>query len=79
MPTPTPPRSRWSVTLRIVGGFALLLVGGVLAIPGVPGPGIVLIVADLVLLAEHFDWARRLLDWAKSKFHRRPAGTAGES
>jgi hypothetical protein len=52
---------------RIVAGFVLLGVGLILAIPGIPGPGIVVIVLGLILLAEHFHWARRSLDWAKQK------------
>ncbi|MGD0199699.1 MAG: PGPGW domain-containing protein [Bryobacteraceae bacterium] len=52
---------------RIVAGFVLLGVGLIMAIPGVPGPGIAVIVLGLILLAEHFHWARRALDWAKQK------------
>jgi hypothetical protein len=53
--------------LRITLGFLVLLVGLVLALPGVPGPGIAIMIGGLVILAEHFHWARRLLDWAKAK------------
>lgn len=53
--------------LRITAGLVLLGVGLILALPGVPGPGIVLVIAGLALLAEHFQWARRLLDWGKRK------------
>jgi hypothetical protein len=42
-------------------------VGLILSIPLVPGPGIVVVILGLLLLSEHFDWARRLLDWAKRK------------
>ncbi len=55
---------------RIVAGFALLLVGGILALPGVPGPGIVIILLGLVLLSNHFEWARRALDWCKQRAER---------
>lgn len=41
-------------SLRIVAGFALLLVGGVLAIPGVPLPGTPLILLGLLVLSNHF-------------------------
>ncbi len=51
-------------------GFSLLVVGLILAIPGVPGPGIPLIIFGLVILADHFEWARRLLDWVKRKAER---------
>jgi uncharacterized protein (TIGR02611 family) len=53
--------------LRISAGFLLLIVGLVLSIPGVPGPGFVVIIIGLVILSDHFHWARRLLDWAKQK------------
>ena len=53
--------------LRISAGFLLLIVGLVLSIPGVPGPGIVVIIIGLIILSDHFHWARRLLDWAKQK------------
>jgi uncharacterized protein (TIGR02611 family) len=53
--------------LRIALGFLLLAVGLILAIPGVPGPGIAVIILGLVILSGHFEWARRLLHWAKRK------------
>jgi len=52
---------------RIALGFFLLGAGLIMAIPGVPGPGIAVIVLGLVILAEHYHWARRALDWAKRK------------
>jgi hypothetical protein len=58
---------RW---LRIGGGFLLLAGGLILSIPGVPGPGFVLLIAGLVLLSEHYHWARRTLDWARARLHR---------
>jgi hypothetical protein len=56
--------------LRIVAGFGLIVVGGVLAVPGVPGPGIPIMLVGLVLLSDHFDWAKRLLAWVKEKTAR---------
>ena len=53
--------------LGIVIGFLLISVGLILAIPGVPGPGIPLVLLGLVILSGHFSWAKRLLDWAKQK------------
>ena len=44
-----------------------MAVGLILSIPLVPGPGIVVVILGLLLLSEHFYWARRLLDWAKRK------------
>jgi uncharacterized protein (TIGR02611 family) len=53
--------------LRIGLGFLLIAVGLVLSIPGIPGPGFVVIALGLLVLSEHFHWARRLLDWTKRK------------
>ena len=54
--------------LRIVVGFTLLLVG-VLLLVG-PGPGWLVILLGLGLLAAEFVWARRLLDSMKEKAMR---------
>lgn len=56
-------------TLRMALGFLLLLAGLILSIPGVPGPGIAVIILGLIILADHFHWARRLLDWTKQEAH----------
>jgi uncharacterized protein (TIGR02611 family) len=53
--------------LRVTAGFLLLLVGLVMAVPGVPGPGLAVMIAGLIVLSPHFEWARRLLEWAKRK------------
>jgi uncharacterized protein (TIGR02611 family) len=53
--------------LRMALGFLLLAVGVVLSIPGVPGPGFAVIILGLIILSDHFRWARRLLNWAKRK------------
>lgn len=63
-------RSRIVSALRIVAGFVLILVGLFLALPGVPGPGLVVVVLGLALLADHFTWARRWLDWGKAKLEQ---------
>jgi Putative transmembrane protein (PGPGW) len=57
-------------SIRIVSGLALIGIGLILAIPFVPGPGVPLVIAGLVILSPHFRWARRLVDWAKRKFER---------
>ena len=44
---------------RIVGGIVLLLVGLFLSLPGVPGPGIVLIFVSFGILSRDFKWAER--------------------
>jgi hypothetical protein len=54
--------------LRICAGVLALLVGAILALPLVPGPGIPLMLLGLVLLSDHFVWAKRCLDWARRKW-----------
>ena len=44
---------------RIVSGIMLLLVGLFLSLPGIPGPGIVLIFVGFGVLSRDFEWARR--------------------
>jgi uncharacterized protein (TIGR02611 family) len=51
--------------LRISGGFALLALGVVLLVG--PGPGWLVILLGLGLLAAEFVWARRLLDRMKQE------------
>jgi uncharacterized protein (TIGR02611 family) len=45
---------------RIIAGFTLLLIGFVMTFT--PGPGWVVILMGLTLLAAEFVWARRLMD-----------------
>lgn len=52
--------------LRIVGGFLLLCTGAILALPGIPGPGIAFILLGLLILSDHFAWASKLLQLVKS-------------
>jgi len=47
---------------RIVLGLALVILGVVLALPGVPGPGLLVIFVGLTVLGGEFEWARRLRD-----------------
>lgn len=56
--------------LKVLSGFALLLVGTVLALPGVPGPGIPIVLLGLWLLRDRFTWARRAFAWTKEKAGR---------
>lgn len=51
--------------LRILMGFTLLAIGAVLLVG--PGPGWLVILLGLGLLAAEFVWARRLLDSMKEK------------
>lgn len=49
----------------LVGGIVLLV--GVIAIP-YPGPGWLIVFAGLGILATEFDWAKRLLVYARGKY-----------
>ena len=49
--------------VKVVGGVALLVLGGVMLVT--PGPGWLTIAAGLALLATEFAWAKRLLDELK--------------
>ena len=49
----------------IIGGVALLVGGAAMLV--LPGPGLLVIVAGLALLAREFVWARRALDYTKNK------------
>lgn len=51
----------------VVFGFTLLIVGLILAIPGVPGPGFLVILGGLAILAAEFVWARNLLNRFKEQ------------
>ncbi|MBM3744559.1 MAG: hypothetical protein FJW34_02035 [Acidobacteria bacterium] len=53
---------------KVISGFLLIVVGLILSIPGVPGPGLVLVVLGLVILSKHFHWAGRILEWGKARF-----------
>lgn len=81
-PGTTPPGYRWPgcynggpdllvrKTVEVVLGFLLIVVGLIMAIPGVPGPGLAVVVLGLVLLSAHYHWARRTLEWAKGRLDR---------
>lgn len=47
--------------ILVVFGFTLLVIGLVLSIPGIPGPGFLVILGALAILAVEFVWARNLL------------------
>jgi len=53
---------------RIIGGFTLLLIGIVMIVT--PGPGWLVILLGLGLLAAEFVWARRLMDRIKRESDR---------
>lgn len=51
--------------IALLGGIVLLL--GIVAIP-YPGPGWLIVFAGLGILATEFEWAKRLLDYARVKY-----------
>lgn len=53
------------VAIAIVGGVVLIV--GVIAIP-YPGPGWLIVFAGLGILSTEFEWAQRLLHYARTKF-----------
>lgn len=56
------PRTRhpYRIVVGVVGG--LIVAGGLLAVP-FPGPGWLIVIAGLAILASEFEWARRLQDY----------------
>jgi uncharacterized protein (TIGR02611 family) len=48
----------------VIVGLLIMAAGGALSAPGVPGPGIAVILIGLGFLALEFDWAERLLERA---------------
>lgn len=51
-------------------GWTLILAGLVLAIPGVPGPGLLIALVGLLILASEYHWARRLVERFRRRFPR---------
>lgn len=49
-------------------GVVLIVVGILLSLPLVPGPGVITIIAGLAILASEYDWADDVLHWAKERF-----------
>jgi asparagine N-glycosylation enzyme membrane subunit Stt3 len=59
------------------------VLGGLLTLAGIallvlPGPGFVLIAAGLAVLAAHFSWAKRPLDYASPGAHQSGAADLGD-
>ena len=57
-------RNTWRVTVSAVG-FVLLIVGAIMMVT--PGPGLLVIIAGLAVLATQYAWAERALDAAKTR------------
>lgn len=55
---------------RVGAGIGLILIGLVLALPLVPGPGIPLMAVGLVMISEDFPWAKRIVEWGKERWYR---------
>jgi uncharacterized protein (TIGR02611 family) len=53
---------------RIIVGVVLILVGIVLSLPLVPGPGLLVIFIGLTVLSTEFEWARRLRERLRTMF-----------
>jgi len=62
---------------RVAVGLALVAVGVVLALPGVPGPGLPVVFGGLTVLSTEFHWARRLRDHMRRTVTRFTRSTHG--
>jgi hypothetical protein len=63
-----PPERKFNLWRRIwrsIIGFTVILFGLILSIPGIPGPGIVVIILGLAVLATEYAWARHSLNKLK--------------
>lgn len=70
MEPPAASSSGLTRALKLVFGFSLLIFGALLSIPGIPGPGIAVILLGLWVLRDHFEWARRAFQWINEKTAR---------
>ena len=61
---------------RIVIGIVLILVGAVLSLPLVPGPGLLVVFGGLTVLSSEFEWARRLKMQLHDQFKRLTRGSS---
>ena len=57
-------RSTKRIVVLVIG---LVLVAGGVALLVLPGPGLLVIIAGLAVLASEFAWAERMLDQAKAQ------------
>ena len=65
---PVPPPSH-RVYRIVVGLVGLLIVVGGLALVPLPGPGWVIVFVGLAVWASEFEWAHRLLQFARHRLH----------
>jgi uncharacterized protein (TIGR02611 family) len=57
----------WRVGVTVVG--VAVIIGGVILLP-LPGPGWLIIFAGLGILATEYEWAQRLLGYARDRLRR---------
>jgi hypothetical protein len=55
---------------RVIVGVILIVLGLALSIPGVPGPGIAVIILGLSVLSTEFEFARRWMSQLKNLARR---------
>ncbi|HWP64684.1 MAG TPA: PGPGW domain-containing protein [Candidatus Limnocylindria bacterium] len=60
---------------RLVAGLVLMVGGALLSLPGIPGPGILLLIGGLALLGREFHWARRANEWLAAQGRRVMGGS----
>jgi hypothetical protein len=65
--------------IRITAGIVVGVLGVLLSIPGVPGPGLLVVFAGLSILAVDFLWARRLKHKVQEKVKHTINKVRGES
>jgi tellurite resistance protein TerC len=56
--------------VRIVSGSLLLVVGIALSVPGIPGPGVAVVILGLSVLSTDFEFARRWMTRLKNGARR---------
>jgi uncharacterized protein (TIGR02611 family) len=60
-------RLTWRIAITVVG--VAVVIGGIILLP-LPGPGWLVIFAGLGILATEYQWAARLLRWARERVRR---------
>lgn len=60
-------------------GTTVVLLGLVLSVPLIPGPGFVVVLAGLAILATEFVWAQHLLRKARERVNAAVAAVAGRN
>lgn len=51
-----------------VVGAAVVIIGVIASFPLVPGPGVLILFAGLVILGTEFLWAQRVLQWVRDRY-----------